>query len=89
MILPTIHRNGTDKEALLDQVSAAHNSLLDAMGVIGKAIPDARDYYRRVTTRSNRPRKNTAIDKTECTPWPTNTSNCTKRSTHSNLSEIR
>ena len=45
MILPTIHLNGTGAEDLLTGYRAAMESVGDALDVMMKARPNARDYY--------------------------------------------
>jgi len=42
---PTIHSNGTSKEALLAQVDAAHSALRNALEALSMMSPNARDYY--------------------------------------------
>jgi hypothetical protein len=43
--IPTVHINGTSKESLMDQLRNAHTAISDAMDVLAKAAPHARDYY--------------------------------------------
>ncbi len=45
MILPTIHRNGTSADALLEQARAAGDALREALDALQGAAPNARDYY--------------------------------------------
>lgn len=45
MRIPTIHLNGTSKDALLSQLETAHSALQDALCALSKASPNARDYY--------------------------------------------
>jgi len=45
MIVPTIHTNGSSRDALLDQVCEAGNALREALRKIVNAAPNARDYY--------------------------------------------
>ncbi len=43
--LPTIHLNGTSKQALLDQLADAYSALDEALAKMGQACPNGRDYY--------------------------------------------
>jgi hypothetical protein len=45
MRTPTLHMNGTSKEALLETAENAINSLFDAMSSVALTGPNARDYY--------------------------------------------
>lgn len=45
MKLPTIHRNGTPRDRLLEQVTEARQAVFDAMEKLKEASPNARDYY--------------------------------------------
>lgn len=45
MIKPTVHRNGTSREALLDAYCIAGNALRGALETLSDAAPNARDYY--------------------------------------------
>ena len=45
MMLPTVHRNGTGKEALLEQACNALRAIRAAQEAMGNAFPNARDYY--------------------------------------------
>jgi len=45
MIAPTIHMNGTGREALLDQVTDAASALYKALDALSEAAPNGRDYY--------------------------------------------
>jgi len=45
MRAPTIHLNGTSGEALLDQATSAAQALREALEAMGRAAPNARDYY--------------------------------------------
>jgi hypothetical protein len=42
---PVIHRNGTSREALMEQYLDARNAVEDAIVALGKAAPNGRDYY--------------------------------------------
>jgi ferredoxin-NADP reductase len=42
---PTIHSNGTSKDALLKQLRDAHDALMDASRALAYASPHGRDYY--------------------------------------------
>lgn len=42
---PTIHLNGTSRNALADQLRDAAYALADAIGALAKAAPHGRDYY--------------------------------------------
>jgi len=44
-LTPTIHLNGTSREALLDQVTEAAQAVYAALGKVCDAAPNARDYY--------------------------------------------
>jgi len=43
--VPTIHLNGTSKEALLEQVVAAQAAVCAALHALREAWPNGRDYY--------------------------------------------
>jgi len=45
MIVPTIHLNGTSGTELLEQVTDAGQAIYEAVKVLQKAFPHARDYY--------------------------------------------
>lgn len=45
MQTPTIHLNGTSKEALLEQWEEAYNALRIAIEKLAAAAPNGRDYY--------------------------------------------
>ena len=45
MIIPTIHMNGTSREALIEQYSVAGNTVMSAMRAMDEASPNGRDYY--------------------------------------------
>ena len=45
MTLPTIHRNGTSREALQEGYRAAYSILGDALRVLAETAPNGRDYY--------------------------------------------
>lgn len=45
LAIPTVHLNGTSKEALLDQVYEAVEALHAAGRKLAAAAPNARDYY--------------------------------------------
>lgn len=45
MVVPTIHTNGTSREALLDQICNAGNAVRTAIDALCDAAPNARDYY--------------------------------------------
>src|ERR1035437_1215708 len=45
MQLPTIHMNGTGKQALIDQLTAASDALETAFQAMKQAAPNGRDYY--------------------------------------------
>lgn len=45
LAVPTVHLNGTSKEALLDQISDALAALAEAHSKLSAAAPNARDYY--------------------------------------------
>ena len=42
---PTIHNNGTARQALLDRVLDAARALEEAIVVMARATPNGRDYY--------------------------------------------
>lgn len=45
MILPTIHRNGTSRSALLSDAEDAYDALQKAIKALYDAGPNGRDYY--------------------------------------------
>lgn len=45
MMIPTVHLNGTSKDALLDQLTEAKRALYIALGKMVDAAPNGRDYY--------------------------------------------
>jgi len=45
LTIPTIHRNGTSQDALLDAVTDAGSALYKALRVLERASPNGRDYY--------------------------------------------
>lgn len=45
MMIPTIHLNGTSREALVEQVTDACAAVRDAISVLYLASPNGRDYY--------------------------------------------
>ena len=45
MMLPTIHFNGTSKEALLEGYCEAINAIVEAGRKLAAAAPNGRDYY--------------------------------------------
>ena len=45
MLIPTVHLNGSSGEVLLDQYSAAAESVRQAIDKLCEAGPNARDYY--------------------------------------------
>ncbi len=45
MRTPTIHLNGTGKDALLDQATDACDALESALEAMSAAAPNGRDYY--------------------------------------------
>jgi len=45
MIKPTIHNNGTSRQALFDQVLNAGYKIYDALKALEAACPNGRDYY--------------------------------------------
>jgi hypothetical protein len=45
MMVPCIHRNGTSRESLLEQLCDARIAVEDAMTALAKAAPNGRDYY--------------------------------------------
>lgn len=46
-IAPTVHNNGTSKDALLEQLIDAREKLLDAIKALENCSPHSRDYYMR------------------------------------------
>ena len=44
-VFPTIHLNGTSKEALVDAYLDARWAILDAMEKLGYTAPNGRDYH--------------------------------------------
>jgi len=45
MIKPSIHRNGTSADTLLDSYVVAGQKIRDALEALDDATPNARDYY--------------------------------------------
>jgi len=45
MAVPTIHRNGSSADSLLDAVTEASEALFQAMDKMEKTHPNGRDYY--------------------------------------------
>ncbi len=45
MIFPTIHLNGTGRQALVDQLCDACTAINAAVSAMGEASPNGRDYY--------------------------------------------
>ena len=45
MIFPTVHLNGTGRQALLDQLCEASAAINDALKALSNAMPNGRDYY--------------------------------------------
>jgi hypothetical protein len=45
MIFPTVHLNGTSKEALIDDLTRAYTALTSALTALALAEPNGRDYY--------------------------------------------
>ena len=45
LALPTIHMNGTSKEALVEQLCEAGSAVNTAIRALALATPNARDYY--------------------------------------------
>jgi hypothetical protein len=45
MMKPTIHLNGSSGQELLDNIVDAGRAVQDALTALGKAYPNARDYY--------------------------------------------
>lgn len=45
MRLPTIHLNGTSREALLRDIATTVHALREALSALSKGYPNARDYY--------------------------------------------
>ncbi len=45
LTVPTVHRNGTSREALLDQVGHVGDALRVALNEMEVACPNMRDYY--------------------------------------------
>lgn len=45
MMHPTVHSNGTSKQALYDQMRAACDALRAAQQAMMEAAPNGRDYY--------------------------------------------
>jgi hypothetical protein len=44
-MIPTLHRNGTSKEALTEALENAGHALRNAMNAIGETAPNGRDFY--------------------------------------------
>lgn len=45
MMIPTIHLNGTSRDALLTQVLDAAHAVTAAINAVAAAVPNGRDYY--------------------------------------------
>ena len=45
MQVPTVHLNGTSRDALIEQLSDAQFGIRQAIELLGKAAPNGRDYY--------------------------------------------
>jgi hypothetical protein len=45
MMIPTVHPNGTGKQALLREVEAAHTAMEAAMAALAQVTVHGRDYY--------------------------------------------
>ncbi|MCR4300691.1 MAG: hypothetical protein NUV51_03700 [Sulfuricaulis sp.] len=45
MMYPTIHSNGTGKQALIDGLCSACAAINDALAAVTEAQPNGRDYY--------------------------------------------
>jgi hypothetical protein len=45
LVLPTIHLNGTGRQALVEQLTAALDGLENALEKLRAAAPHGRDYY--------------------------------------------
>ena len=45
LTLPTIHLNGTSRERLIEQYTAAADAINDAYHALMAAAPNGRDYY--------------------------------------------
>ncbi len=45
LTVPTVHLNGTSREALMDAYTQAHDRLSEAWLAVGETAPNARDYY--------------------------------------------
>lgn len=45
MILPLVHKNGTSKDALLEQCRKAGAKVREAMEALSEMAPHGRDYY--------------------------------------------
>lgn len=45
LIVPKVHKNGTSKKELLEQISAANRALIIAIDRIDEMRPNGRDYY--------------------------------------------
>lgn len=45
LAIPTVHRNGTSKEALMQDLENASNKLYEAIKALEETAPNGRDYY--------------------------------------------
>ena len=45
MMFPRVHLNGTSKHELLEQMLAAVHAVRNALKIVQRAAPHARDYY--------------------------------------------
>ena len=45
MMIPTVHRNGTSREALVEQMRGAADAVDQAIQALQETTPNRRDYY--------------------------------------------
>lgn len=45
IVLPVAHINGTNRDALIEQLCAVYSALGDALDTLRQAAPNGRDYY--------------------------------------------
>ena len=62
MKIPTIHLNGTSREALHQQYKEAWNAVNEAIRVTAQSAPHARDYYVQDKEGGERPAIYVAMD---------------------------
>lgn len=62
MMIPTIHLNGTSKEALMEQIQNAYSKIHEAERALCEAAPNGRDYYPQDKSPGEQPALYRALD---------------------------